>query len=324
MTFRAEVAGEEVARVEIARHWLGPGVRRSPVRDRGLAGVLYEPAGPGPHPALIVVGGSGGGLNEVVAALLASRGCAALALAYFGFGSLPKSLVEIPLEYFDTALEWLSERPSVAADRIGVVGSSRGGELSLLLAATFPRISVAVAYAPSHVVWAGFGADPSDWSKSAWTHRGTPLACLGSAGSAQAAAQHLTAMTPPTQAIAGSPSFLQRLDDGPAEEKAAIRLEDSRAAFLLISGGDDQMWPSAEFARRAIARLEAHRHARPYRHLSYPRAGHAIGMPCVPHGTEIVHPVNGWRYALGGTAEANARASSDSWPKLLEFLREHL
>ncbi len=322
--FRAEGAGVEVARTEISRHWFGPGVRRSPVRERGLVGVLYEPDGPGPHPALVVLGGSGGGLNEPFACMLASRGYVALALAYFGLASLPPSLVEIPLEYFDTALDWLCERAGVARDRLGVVGASRGGELSLLLAATFPRISVAVAYVPSHVVWAGFGADPSVFGKSAWTHRGTPLSCLGSTTSSPSSPpQQRPPLTGPAHAFAGSSSFLSRLDDGPAEEKAAIRLENSDAAFLLISGGDDQMWPSAEFARRAIGRLEAHGHPRPYRHLSYPRAGHAIGLPCVPHATEIVHPVNGWRYALGGTPEANAWASRDSWQKLLEFLREH-
>ncbi len=44
------------------------------------------------------------GLWEHAAALLASHGYAALALAYFGVEDVPKDLINIPLEYFGTAL----------------------------------------------------------------------------------------------------------------------------------------------------------------------------------------------------------------------------
>ena len=60
---------------------------RRAVRDDGLRGTFFVPAGGGVHPGAIVVGGSGGGLQEGDAALLASRGIAALALAYFAYSA---------------------------------------------------------------------------------------------------------------------------------------------------------------------------------------------------------------------------------------------
>lgn len=38
--------------------------------------------------------------------------------------------------------------------------------------------------------------------------------------------------------------------------------------------------------------------------------------------TSFTHPVNGKRYALGGTPRGNAEASADSWPRVLKFLEE--
>lgn len=58
-----------------------------------------------------------------------------------------------------------------------IVGGSKGGELTLLLAATFPTIRLVVADAPSGVVWQGFdyAARPP---RSSWTYKGEPLPCI--------------------------------------------------------------------------------------------------------------------------------------------------
>jgi hypothetical protein len=50
----------------------------------------------------------------------------------------------------------------------------------------------------------------------------------------------------------------------------------------LVSGLDDQMWPSSDLADIALRRLETHRHPFPFRHLKYPEAGHTILVPYWP------------------------------------------
>ena len=73
--------------------------------------------------------------------------------ALIGLPGLPSSLENIPLEYFERALRWLAKQPAVDPHRIVTFGSSRGGEASLLIASTFPRlVHGAVGYVPSAAV----------------------------------------------------------------------------------------------------------------------------------------------------------------------------
>jgi hypothetical protein len=57
--FQAEVDGRVVATATAERRWLAEGATTRPVEERGLVGRLAEPPGPGPHPAVIVLHGSG-------------------------------------------------------------------------------------------------------------------------------------------------------------------------------------------------------------------------------------------------------------------------
>ncbi|HEY6214659.1 MAG TPA: acyl-CoA thioesterase/BAAT N-terminal domain-containing protein, partial [Vicinamibacterales bacterium] len=111
-TLTAEAAGAPPARATLRRRAVAEGVRISPVRENGLVGMFYEPPDAGRHPSIIVLGGSGGGIPPAIgpAGGFASRGYAVLALAYFGAPGLPRTLSNIPLEYFGTALQWLANR----------------------------------------------------------------------------------------------------------------------------------------------------------------------------------------------------------------------
>ncbi len=93
-------------------------------------------------------------------------------------------------------------------------------------------------------------------------------------------------------------------------DAARIDAESVDVPTLLVAGGDDQMWPS-ETATAALAdRLETVTTRR------YPDAGHGIGLPHAP--TTATTVAGG--LALGGTPAANARASADHWPAVLEHL----
>jgi dienelactone hydrolase len=319
----AEVDGVAADHARIRRGFVGPGLRREPVGDDGLVGAFFSPADGTARPGVLFLGGSDGGLAEGAAALLASHGFSVLALAYFRAEGLPADLVEIPLEYFETALRWLKDRPSVAPGRLGAVGRSRGGELALLLAATFPAITAVVGYVPSGVVHAGITASPAAGGapRSAWTHRGKPVPFVP---------PPLDGRSPPPAAPAPAespleltPLFLRALEDRAAVDAAAIAVERIQGPVLLVSGEDDRLWPSPVRAERAVARLAAH--GRRAIHLRYPGAGHMIGPVGLPAtANTIVHPLRGRALALGGTPAGNAAAASDSWPRVVQFLRATL
>lgn len=324
ITIQVASGGQQVASAALQRRYLAPEVERTEVRANGLAGTFFKPlhGGPrhgGPHPGIVIFGGSGGGLSETNAALLASRGYATLVLAYFAYEDLPESLLNIPLEYFATAFTWLHAQPDVQADRLGVMGASRGGELALLLAATFPQVKAVVARAPSNVVWEGFGKGVPTGAP-AWSHEGVSLPVIQ-----ENLSDDLIAAIVNRKPIATTPLYYPALADEAAVEATAIPVEQSHAALLLISGQNDQMWPSSVMADMVMARLDKHNYQYPYQHLCYPNAGHQISLPYQPKpAMSGHHSLTGEWYEYGGTPSGNAFAAADSWRKMLGFLEEHL
>ncbi len=320
--FIAESDATRPVAVGITRRFAGPGVSRTVVRDNGLVASLFRPAGAGPRPAIIVVPGSGGGVPEGSAALLASHGFVGLALAYFRAEHLPEALAEIPLEYFETAIRWLQAHPAVAGRPVGVMGTSRGGELALLLGATFAEFRAVVGYVPSGVVHAGIsgGGLRETRRRPAWTYKGQAVPFIASRDASRM-------QEPPTspEPLALTPLFLRALEDRAAVQAAEIPVERINGPVLLISGRDDQMWPSPVLAEIAMQRLAEHHHRFACEHLSYDGAGHIIGQPGLPATvTASLHPLAGRSLAFGGNPRDNAAAAADSWPKVLAFFREAL
>jgi dienelactone hydrolase len=165
----------QVATRTLTRRWLGDGVTVRELRmdTDHVAGLLHlPPAGSPPRAAVLVIGGSGGGVMASEAALLASHGHPALALAYFHYPGRPDQLQDIPLEYFATAATLLATESGVARGRVATLGYSRGTEPAMLVGVSFPElVDGVVVYAPTARVER---AIPD--ADAAWTRAGHPIA----------------------------------------------------------------------------------------------------------------------------------------------------
>jgi dienelactone hydrolase len=319
ITVTVEAKGKPLARAQVTRlFWLDETqVVRQEVRQDGIVATLFHPATPGKYPVVIVLPGSEGGLPESSARLLASHGYATLALAYFGIEALPQELIEIPLEYFARAIAWLKTQPTVDPARVAVWGGSKGGELALLLGATYPQeIKAVIGAVPSAVVYQGISWNPQSYRqgpRSSWTLNGKPVSFVP------------YAITPNfldfalRRPIAFRSSYDQPLDDKAVVAAASIAVEKIAGPVLLVSGTDDQMWPSSRLADMAMERFKAHNHPFEYEHLKYKGAGHGLGSPCAPAITTRSSTL-----IVGGSMEANALARADAWAKTLVFLEKHL
>lgn len=304
----AEAMGKVLTSVEVKRlRAFDDRVTRQSVRTDGIVGTLFYPNIPGKYSAVITVGGSEGGLSEGRARLLASRGYTAFALAYFGIETLPKALAEIPLEYFAKSIAWLKTQPSVNPDRIVVLGASRGGELALLLGATYPQeIKGVIAYVPSSV------AIQSVQGPSSWTLGGKPVPFLRVPFTPECSS--FTSKKPPVLNC----DFQKALDHQAAVAAASIAVEKINGPVLLISGTQDQLWPSSRYSDMVVARLKTNNFPFAYEHLRYEGAGHFIGIPYFPANQTQTVALDG-----GGNAEANGTASADSYAKVLDFLNKY-
>jgi dienelactone hydrolase len=307
----------------LVRRKAAPSVRQLEVTSGRLRGIAFIPDGPGPFPSVLLFSGSGGGLASVQcqAALLASRGFATLALAYFHYADLPSELVEIPLEYFRDGMDWLIASAPAADGRLAVMGASRGGELALLLGASYPeRVAAVVAKVPSGVVWGGLTKD-DDLDCDAWTRDGRPIRPL------TGEVIPLEALPRRDGAIVLTPSFEAVLAAASPEQLAAAEIPVERCGgpVLMLSAEDDAMWPSVAMADIAAARAGRHGMRHSVRHLRYPDAGHTATIPAgFPAALASVHPVTGGLFAYGGTTAGNAHASASSWGETIEFLSTSL
>ncbi|MDB5947258.1 MAG: palmitoyl-CoA hydrolase, partial [Ramlibacter sp.] len=226
------VAGAAPLQADFTQHLAGPGVTRREVREDGLVGTLYLPAGPGPHPCVIVLNGSGGGINEPRAALYASHGYAALALAYFKAPGLSDYISNTRLEYFETALAWVHRTLKPAHGFVALSGQSRGGELVLLLATLFPEsVSAVVAYVPGAVVHCAQNAcDPALGREGpAWLFRGRPLVDVWQDNRTASWAPWDSGPEPRRHTHA----ILTALDDADAVARARIAVEKIRGPVML-------------------------------------------------------------------------------------------
>jgi dienelactone hydrolase len=292
VTLEASVGGRVAATATVRQQSpvaVGVVERRLRPAKGGIYGNLYLPKNTAARrPAVLVFGGSGGGLTtSYAAALLAAHGYPSLALAYFKVPGLPKTLTNIPLEYFAKALRVLRDQPGVDPRHVLVAGESRGGEAALLLGAHFPRlVNGVVAGVPSSVVNSGW----PDTTRPAWTLGGRPLP-------------------------AASPSEFGQ-PNPPGKPQAVIAVERIGGPVLLACGGQDVVWPSCGYVDAIAARLRAHRFAHPVTALRYPDAGHLVGGLTAWYGNLTDDALT----SFGGTVAGTQAAQADAHAKLLALL----
>ena len=259
------------------------------VTDDGFVGTYVRPAQvTAPAPAVVFLGGTGGGDPRESAELFAARGIPALSVAYFGAPGLPPSLSDIALEYFDRPLAWLRSQPEVDPGRVWIAGVSAGSEAAELVAAARPGlVHGALAIAPSSVSHCSFAVG---CPTPAWLAHQRPVAATGQFD-----------ITTPT--------------DNP---RAVIKVEQIAGPVLLVCGEADLVWESCRYADAIVQRRRDHHPARSTTLLSYPSAGHGLILlaPFVPRA---VPPPQARMY--GATPLANDEALADAWPKILHAIR---
>ncbi|WP_404867542.1 acyl-CoA thioester hydrolase/BAAT C-terminal domain-containing protein [Kitasatospora griseola] len=267
--------------------------------------VLCTPEG-GSRAGVLVLAGSSGRVERERARLLARAGVTALAIRWFGGPGQTPGVCEVPLETFTAGVDLLRQ---AGAERIGVLGSSKGAEAAMLTAVHDPRVDAVVAQSPTSLVWSnvGPGLDGADRPlRSCWTWRGRPLPFVPMD-------ETWTQREPEGEPVAIRGWYEQSertfADAVPA---ATIPIERTRADLLLIAGADDAMWPSAPFAHRLAARR--HRAGLGARVIERPDAGHRPRFP--GEGPAPASTV----FAYGGTPAGDALLGATAWPHVVDVL----
>lgn len=279
------------------------------IEGSGILANYYPGSGAGPHAAILLLGGSEGGLGKDMqrqALALQADGFTVLQLAYHNAPGKPAKLKNIPLEDFYRGLDWLKKQPGVDSGRVGIVGYSKGAEAGLLVATRYPGIRAVALGMPSSVVWDGMSGENYMLGSfsSSWSEKGDPV-------------PHLPYKEQPDNRglMAVFEGGLKEIGSHP---DAVIPVEKYRGKLLLVCGEAEKLWPSCPMADQIVARArEQGGHAPTV--LRYSDAGHGVmGAPFADDSARA-----NWS-RMGGSEAGNAAARADSWPKVVAFLKAAL
>ncbi|XP_029281920.1 acyl-coenzyme A thioesterase 1 isoform X2 [Cottoperca gobio] len=294
--------GELLASETNERGYMTEGMKRIPVQEGRIRGVLFVPPGKGPFPGIVDLYTFGGRLTEPRASLLANKGFVVLALAYMGYQGLPKKPNKLDLEYFEEAATYLRRQSEVKGPGIGIISISHGGTLALSMSSFLSGISATV--------------------------------CINGCNANIAIPIHYKDIViPPLFPIiknikitdSGLLDIRNAIPDPSLEKNRAslIPIERASCEFLFAVSEDDHNWNSVLFANQAAATLRSHG-KESFKVVTYPKAGHFLEVPHMPYCPSGFHGVVGSDVVFGGEPKAHCEAQLDLWERVQEFFKSHL
>lgn len=290
------------------------GVKPRYISENGLKASFFAKKNTENRPTIILIGG--GHWGEYWGQEFAKIDYVGLSLPYYRQEGLPKLMEEIPLEYFENALQWLMGQPEVNPNKIIVMGASRNAELALLIASYFPKkVNGVIAYSPSSVSWSNTVLPfNSDSVKPSWSFRNKPVPFI------------------PMEKIKGTQSttietltyWEQGLSDSIALNKAFIQVENINGPILLLSGADDEVWPSTMMSDMIENRIKNSYFNFEFENIKYENAGHLISSN--PNNTSTMRQgkmeIDGKSYDFdfGGTEDGDMAAQKDAVERVFRFV----
>ena len=281
--------------------------------------VLYT-VGEAPKPVVVILHGADGNdeASTRFGPILARMGYAAVGLPYYSpnwgeygpppkFPDLPGSFIDIRVDQIADLREALRALPGADVERFGLFGASKGAEFALIAGSRYPWIDSIVAYAPTDVVWEGWGLEmvEAEGARSSFSFNGEPLPFMPYRGFVEGL-------------LAGPAADLRaihangRIDHPDREAAARIPVEAYAGDLLLIAGGKDAQW-DASAASEAIVRSR-NAAGLDTTALIYADAGHDLVGDGGVRQTE----------RSGGSPEADAAARRDAWPQVVAFMARTL
>lgn len=205
-------------------------------RSKDLYGDFYENEN---KPLVIVIGGSIAGIPAISNCLLEylKLNNNVLLLAYFGVGDLPNNLERIPLEYFINAISYFKDKLNLTNNEITIIGSSKGGELILLLISEYIQPSIAIACVPSCFVWQSIIHNISSAfiPKSSWTYENKDIPFIRFR-------YNLKILKDIKNRVYSS--CHEKSIQMNKNKNAIININDFKGKLLLLSAEVDHFWPS--------------------------------------------------------------------------------
>ena len=221
------------------------------------------------QPLIVALGGSEGGngwnMSVTYRQTLNERGYAFLPIAYFGLDGIPEKLDRISLNGVHDAILNATKNPNINENCIAIIGVSKGAELALLLASYYSEHKAVVALSPSNVNFTSTTnpmieiSFPLVMNTPSFSMNGQSLAFVPASWKAK------------LKGFSGD--FLGFYEDMltniSAVELAAIKVENINGGIFLVSGKNDDLWPSTAMSEMMMERLELNNFSHHFAHLEF-------------------------------------------------------
>ncbi|CQR52379.1 acyl-CoA thioesterase/bile acid-CoA:amino acid N-acyltransferase family protein [Paenibacillus riograndensis] len=272
---------------------------------------------------VLMVGGSDGQMQSLalMAGPLASRGFNVLITSYFASKGLPEKLEEVPLEYFEKIFKWVEDNEITRTKDIYLHGTSKGGELVLLLASRYKQIRKVVAVEPHTYCFQALDGLMSGRNVSSWSYQGKsiPFIEVDNKIFFEDQKKDIEKGIP----FGFASTYRKSIENATNLEESRIKVENSQAEILLICGKKDNIWNSYDACLEILKNLKSNNYKHHAELLSYENMGHPMPIPyIVPISLTLEMPMNGGVFSSGGTIEGNAEGQFQSFKRTIEFFNE--
>lgn len=272
---------------------------------------------------ILMLGGSDGQMQalSLIAGPLASRGFNVLTVSYFASEELPEKLEEVPLEYFEKIFQWIENNEITRMKNIYLHGTSKGGELALLLASRYKQIKKVVAVEPHTYCFQALDGLMSGKNVSSWAYQGKsiPFIEVDNKTFFENQKKDIEKGIP----FGFASTYRKSIEKATNLEEARIKVENSEADILLICGKKDNIWDSYEACLEILKNLKSINYNHHVELLSYENMGHPLPVPYIlPLSMTLRMPMNGGMFSTGGTVEGNIEGQIQSFTRTIEFFHE--
>ena len=312
----AECAKDRVCE-KLERLFKTPEVKTLKITDEFIGELFYT--GNTNNITIMVLGGSDGNNDalSLISALLASRGFNVLSLKYFNDKALTKHLAKVPLEYFEGVFQWLKTNQITKGNDIYIHGTSKGGELSLLLASRYPIVKKVVAFAPHAYCFQGL----NNKNISSWSYEGKSIPFIRLSN--RILFTNMLGCFIKNKPFGYTYTYKTAVDTATNKEAARIKVENSKADILLIAGEKDNIWNAYDGCAEIMDTLARYNYQYNYKLLAYQNSGHSFPLPYIlpVSVTASMRLAPRLVFTTGGTLEGNACIQKDSWDTTIEFFK---
>jgi len=246
------------------------------MKEHGFVGHLSLPDKETTYGVIVIMGGEKSLLpGKVIADKFADYGIMALAVSLFGAEGLPDGTERIPVEMFIPAVQVLRDKGCTS---ISTYGMSMGSIFAALIPRYIGGIDNVILCSPTHVPFEGSKDEKSNSGKSVATWQGKDIPFVRVDYTARNMTRYFYDEKAGRKVMGMWITFRDAYTDREQEENADLKLYETGARILMITGTGDEAWPSdysTEYIRNQLDRVH---YDKDYKLCLYPNASHLIGI----------------------------------------------